>query len=111
MKIIRTEEGTFTRAITLDIDENVLKTINSDIEKSIVNGVKFIPLTLEDFRDILMNSITAPRAKEEYFIEHRFYTGNMKLGCLVQCEINEIFEELPGEVDEKIEGWTDKFWP
>lgn len=109
MKIIRTEDGTFTRIITLEIDEVTVEKINKDLEDALVNGAKYIPLTVEEVWDIMLHYFEAPRHNEEYFVELKFYSGNMKLGDFVRFTINDIFEELPGETDEQTEVWYDEF--
>lgn len=109
MKIVRTEDGTFTRTITLEIDEVTVEKINKDLEDALVNGAKYIPLTVEEVWDIMLHYFEAPRYNEEYFVELKFYSGNMKLGDFVRLTINDIFEELPGEVDERTEVWYDEF--
>lgn len=111
MQITRTEEGRYTRITTLIIDENIVKRINKDLETAIVNGVKFRPLTMEEVID-LVSDAKSPRTDEEYFVELDFYSGNMKLGAFVHCEINDIFEEAPAdELHEEPEIWTDEVYP
>ena len=111
MKITRTEEGRYTRITTLTIDEDIVKRINEDLEIAIVNGVKFKPLTMEEITDLVSDG-KSPRANEEYFVELEFYSGNMKLGAFVHCEINDIFEETPAEeINEEPDIWTDEIFP
>lgn len=111
MKVIRTEEGRYNRVTTLTIDEKVVDRINKDLEKAIVNGVKFKPLTEKDIVDLVLNGYKVSRADEEYFVELEFYQGNMKLGTFVHCEINDIFEELPAdELHEEPDSWVDEFY-
>ena len=111
MKITRTEEGRYTRITTLTIDEDIVKRINEDLEIAIVNGVKFKPLTMEEIADLVSDG-KSPRANEEYFVELEFYSGNMKLGAFVHCEINDIFEETPAEeINEEPDIWTDEIFP
>ena len=111
MKIVRTEQGKYTRSLTLEIDECVVDTINSELTTSLVNGVKFVPLTAEDIWKIMIESIEAPRYKEEYFIDYKFYNGVMKLGDFVRCNINDIFATLPGETEEVVDFYNDEFYP
>ena len=111
MEIMRTEEGRFTRTTTLEIDKVTVEKINTDLEEAIVNGAKFIPLTVDETWDILTNSVGAQRYNEEYFVELSFYNGNMKLGDFVRLTINDIFAELPGESNEEPEIWYDEFYP
>lgn len=111
MKITRTEEGKYTRITTLTINEDIVKRINEDLDVAIVNGVKFKPLTIEEVID-LVSDAKSSRADEEYFVELEFYSGNMKLGAFIRCEINDIFEELPAdEIQEEPEYWTDEIYP
>ena len=110
MKVVRTEEGTYTRTTSLEIDEITVEKINKDLEEALVNGAKYIPLTVKETWAILNDSMT-PRALEEYFVELNFYSGNMKLGDFVRITINDMFEELPGESEEKPEIWYDEFYP
>lgn len=111
MKITRTEEGKYTRITTLTINEDIVKRINEDIDIAIVNGVKFKPLTMQEIID-LVSGAKSPRADEEYFVELEFYSGNIKLGAFVRCEINDIFEELPAdEIHEEPDYWTDEIYP
>lgn len=111
MEIVRTEEGSFTRRITLKIDGPLVSLINKDLEEALVNG-SCKPLTLEEVWGILSESIEAPRFMEEYFVDLKFYVGNMKLGDFVRYEVNNFFEELPGEIDsERIDLYTDEFYP
>lgn len=112
MKIVRTEEGKYTRTTTLELDKEVVEVINHNLSMAIVNGVECAPLTVEEVWDILTNSIKAVRYNEEYFIEYYVYTGNMKLGDFVRCEINEYFEEMPcDETEETPDLWYDEFHP
>ena len=111
MKILRTEEGRFTRTIELEVDKEIVEIINHNLSMAITNGAKFNPLTLEDVCNILTYSIEAPRFNEEYFVDYDFYTGNIKLGNFVRSEINNIFADLPGEVNEETEVWYDEFYP
>lgn len=111
MKIMRTEEGRYNRTTTLEIDEITVEKINKDLEEALVNGTKYIPLTVEETWAILNDSIKAPRYNEEYFIELKLYSGNMKLGDFVRLTINDMFEELPGESEEIPEIWYDEFYP
>lgn len=110
MKIVRTEEGTYSRTSTLNINEDFVETINSNFKKVLVGNVDFIPLTLKELCNII-KADNAPRANEEYHVNLEFYHGVMKLGTYVRCEINNCFEELPGEVDERPEVWCDEFEP
>lgn len=111
MKITRTEEGRYTRVTTLIIDEEIVERINEDLEAAIVNGVKFKPLTLEEVTDLISDA-KASRGDEEYFVELEFYSGNMKLGVFVHCEINDIFEETAAdEIHEEPDYWTDEIYP
>ena len=102
MKIVRTEEGRYTRTTTLEIDKEVVEVINHNLSMVIVNGVECAPLTVEDVWDILVNGIDAARYNEEYFVEYYVYTGNMKLGDFVRSEINEYFTDITLE-DRKYE--------
>ena len=116
MKIVRTEEGYYTRKTTLNIDETVAEKINSALEASVVSFLvgtrtKFEPLTPEDIWDIMTKSIDAPRFREEYFVNLKFYAGNMKLGDFVHCAINDIFAEIPGEGEETPDFYNDEFYP
>ena len=111
MKIMRTEEGRIARTTTLEIDEITVEKINKDLKEALVSGVKFIPLTVEETWAILTDSVEAPRFAEEYFVELKFYSGNIKLGDFVRLIINDMFAELPGESDEDIEIWYDEFYP
>ena len=111
MEITRTEEGRYTRITTLTINEDIVKRINEDLEVAIVNGVKFKPLTMEEVAN-LVSGTKSPRANEEYFVELESYSGNIKLGAFVRCEINDIFEETPAkEIHEEPEYWTDEIFP
>lgn len=110
MEIVRTEEGRYTRTITLKVDQDLVDTINKDLEAALVNGAKYIPLTLEEVWNIMLKSIDAPRFKEEYFVELDFYSGNMKLGDFIHCEINNIFATLPAhQEDETVELFEDEY--
>jgi hypothetical protein len=111
MKITRTEEGKYTRITTLTINEDTVKRINEDLDVAIVNGVKFKPLTIQEVID-LVSGAKSSRGDEEYFVELEFYSGNMKLGAFIRCEINDIFEELPAdEIHEEPDYWTDEIYP
>lgn len=111
MKITRTEEGRYTRITTLTINEDTVKRINEDLDIAIINGVKFKPLTMEEVIE-LISGAKSSRADEEYFVELEFYSGNMKLGVFIHCEINNIFEETPAkEIHEEPEIWTDEIYP
>ena len=111
MKIVRIEEGHYSRRFTLEIDEALVSVINKELEDSIVNGATFKPLTVEEVWTIMTKSIEAPRFKEEYFIDIKFYNGIMKLGDFVRLIINTTFEELPGELDDEIvEFYRDEFY-
>jgi hypothetical protein len=109
MKITRTEEGTYTRTSVLDINEDFVEAINSNFKNALVGEVNFTPLTLKEFWDIIKDSDNAPRAKEEYPVNLRFFNGNMKLGSYIRCEINEFFEEISSESEERPEVWYDEF--
>ena len=112
MKIVRTEESTVTRSVTLEINEEVAAVINDNLSNAIVNGASFAPLSPEDIWDIMQNSIDAPRFNEEYFVEFDMYTGNMKLGNFVHVQINTLFENLPTVTEnEVLEFYTDSFYP
>lgn len=111
MEIVRTEEGTFTRKITLKVDEPLIGLINKDLEDALVEG-ECKPLTIEDIWDIMYELDEARRYNEEYHLKMKFRDGNMKLGDFVRYEINCFFEELPGEIDnETIDVYTDEFYP
>ena len=111
MKITRTEEGRYTRVTTLIIDEKVVDRINEDLEDAIVNGVKFKPLTVKEVVDLITDTKSS-RGNEEYFVELEFYSGNMKLGVFVHCELNDIFEGAPAdEIHEEPDYWTDEIYP
>lgn len=111
MEITRTEEGRYTRVTTITINEDIVKRINEDLEKAIINGVRFKPLTIEEVTN-LISGIKPSRADEEYFVELEFYSGNIKLGAFIHCEINDIFEETStGELHEEPEIWSDEIYP
>ena len=112
MKITRTEEGRYVRITTLTIDEKVVERINEDLANAIVTEGVFKALTEEEIVGMIMDSVKAPRAQEEYFIELEFYQGNIKLGDFVTLEINDIFEEAPAdELHEEPEVWSDEVYP
>ena len=109
MKITRGEEGTYVRVTELEIDEDTVNLINSNLKAAIVNGVKFTPLTKEEVWKILKNSEDNSRAREEYFVEIQWYTGVITLYEFIRCELNNYFIELPGQVEEKCYNWYDEF--
>jgi len=111
MEIVRVEEGKYTRTATLVIDEVTLEAINEKLAESIVNGVKFTPLALEELWDILTKTVKASRYNEEYFVELEFYEGNMKLGSFVRTLINDLFEGMVGNVEESMDFYYDEFHP
>lgn len=107
MEIVRTEEGTYTRTMTLKINEDLVEAINANLEAATVDGTIHEPLTLEEVWNIIKG--TSARSQEEYFVELRFYTGNMKLYDFIRCEINNYFEEMQeSEVEEKPDFWCDE---
>lgn len=115
MKIIRTEVGNYSRSLTLEIDECVVRTVNNSLTASLVTEVtevSYVPLTGKEIWDIMTLSIKAPRFQEEYFVDLEFYHGVIKLGDFVHCVINDIFADLPLEdAEEVVEYYRDEFRP
>ena len=112
MKIIRTEVGKYSRSLTLEIDECVVRTVNNSLIASLVTEVTYEPLTEKEIWDIMTLSIKAPRFQEEYFVDLDFYHGVIKLGDFVHCVINDIFADLPlDDAEEVVEYYRDEFCP